>query len=103
MLLNGAPLRRLSDRNSISRLWLCQELLLAPEAVLVCGKHCADWREFFFLVEAIGEFDGTLPTLQSRLRRSARIVRLFGLCHMSLSPTWKNAVEIGDLREPQTE
>lgn len=77
--------------------------MLAPEALIICGEHVADWLEFFFIVDAIRKLDGILPAYQSHLQGSGISVYLLGLCHLALSPTFRSQGRIVSLAEAQAQ
>ncbi|KAH8807101.1 heterokaryon incompatibility protein-domain-containing protein [Xylogone sp. PMI_703] len=41
-------LRDLASRQWFQRIWIVQEIALAPEAILVCGHRSITWEEFIF-------------------------------------------------------
>ena len=79
----GMDILALLKRDWWSRVWIVQEITLAREAVVVCGKHSTPWDVFTFVAaidslnwgSGAGRFAGTTARLASLGRTRLRMSR----------------------------
>ena len=82
-------LRRLLERDWFTRLWVFQELVLARQALIICGVETIHSNQFFLAIDAVNRFDRSLLPHQYHLNRLSSI-QLMHICHMSLSAGWRS-------------
>ena len=83
-----AAFRKLLNRPWFSRLWVFQEIVLSPKALMVCGKYRASFWTWYVVCSATRAIDQGLPDHRSHLRRADTTLFHMAYCYASYWNPW---------------
>ena len=80
--------RNLLSRPWFSRLWVFQEIILSPKALMVCGEYTTSFWTWYVVCSATRATDQGLPDNGSHLRRADRTLFHMAYCYACYWNPW---------------